>query len=295
MQRLTVYSHPLRIIWQEEPIGRLLQGATPVYAKTLISRLFTLCAQAHSAAAALLLFPEEKPDMQAAQQELARETLRRALTDWLPLFSHRQATAEEWALLRRGELSPLASTIFFDDDPQTWLAAGVKGWEAWFLQERSETARWLATLQNIITPTLPMASSPDHTLITPGPLDVSPLAIEYPLLSACCLSGKMTALRLLARCVTLARSLSALPTLRWNRFDDGEWKIAVVETARGWLVHQARLTTSGNILDYRIISPTTRHAQSDGVIARELATIPLSLWSQQLQVIDPCVAVNIVE
>lgn len=132
MQRLTVYSHPLRIIWQEAPIGRLLQGATPVYAKTLISRLFTLCAQAHSAAAALLLFPEEKPDMQAAQQELARETLRRALTDWLPLFSHRQATAEEWALLRRGELSPLASTIFFDDDPQTWLAGGVKGWEAWF-------------------------------------------------------------------------------------------------------------------------------------------------------------------
>ncbi|MEA7538804.1 U32 family peptidase, partial [Salmonella enterica subsp. enterica serovar Virginia] len=42
--------------WQEAPIGRLLQGATPVYAKTLISRLFTLCAQAHSAAAALLLF-----------------------------------------------------------------------------------------------------------------------------------------------------------------------------------------------------------------------------------------------
>ncbi|PVL71364.1 hypothetical protein C4801_25730, partial [Salmonella enterica] len=42
----------------------------------------------------------------------------------------------------RGELSPLASTIFFDDDPQTWLAGGVKGWEAWFLQERSETARW---------------------------------------------------------------------------------------------------------------------------------------------------------
>lgn len=41
--------------------------------KTLISRLFTLCAQAHSVAAALLLFPE-KPDMQAAQQELARET-----------------------------------------------------------------------------------------------------------------------------------------------------------------------------------------------------------------------------
>ncbi|APQ80440.1 ATP/GTP-binding protein [Salmonella enterica subsp. enterica serovar Typhimurium] len=233
--------------------------------------------------------------MQAAQQELARETLRRALTDWLPLFSHRQATAEEWALLRRGELSPLASTIFFDDDPQTWLAAGVKGWEAWFLQERSETARWLAAVQNIITPTLPMASSPDHTLITHGPLDVSPLAIEYPLLSACCLSGKTTALRLLARCITLARSLSALPTLRWNRFDDGEWKIAVVETARGWLVHQARLTTSGNILDYRIISPTTRHAQPDGVIARELATIPLSLWSQQLQVIDPCVAVNIVE
>ncbi|MCD3180265.1 ATP/GTP-binding protein, partial [Salmonella enterica subsp. enterica serovar Enteritidis] len=82
--------------------------------------------------------------------------------------------------------------------------------------------------------------SPDHTLITHGPLDVSPLAIEYPLLSACCLSGKTTALRLLARCITLARSLSALPTLRWNRFDDGEWKIAVVETARGWLVHQDR-------------------------------------------------------
>ncbi|EAY7418490.1 ATP/GTP-binding protein, partial [Salmonella enterica] len=102
MQRLTLYSHPLRIIWQEPPVGRLLQGATPVYAKTLISRLFTLCAQAHSAAASLLLFPQEEPDMQAAQRELARETLRRALTDWLPIFSHRQATVEEWALLRRG-------------------------------------------------------------------------------------------------------------------------------------------------------------------------------------------------
>lgn len=163
------------------------------------------------------------------------------------------------------------------------------------MQGRSDAARWLAALQNIITPTLPMASRPDQTLITRSPLDVSPLAIEYPLLSACCLSGKTTSLRLLARCITLARSLSALPTLRWNRFDNGEWKIAVVETARGWLVHQARLTTSGSILDYRIISPTTRHAQADGVIARELAAIPVSLWSRQLQVIDPCVAVNIIE
>ncbi|EDY9313948.1 ATP/GTP-binding protein [Salmonella enterica] len=295
MQGLTLYSHPFRIIWQEPPIGRLLQGATPVYAKTLISRLFTLCAQAHSAAASLLLFPEENPDMRAAQEELARETLRRALTDWLPTFSQRQATVEEWELLRRGDLSPLASTLFFDDDPHTWLAAGVQGWGAWFLQGRSDAARWLAALQNIITPTLPMASRPDQTLITRSPLDVSPLAIEYPLLSACCLSGKTTSLRLLARCITLARSLSALPTLRWNRFDNGEWKIAVVETARGWLVHQARLTTSGSILDYRIISPTTRHAQADGVIARELAAIPVSLWSRQLQVIDPCVAVNIIE
>ncbi|EHQ1051742.1 ATP/GTP-binding protein [Salmonella enterica] len=295
MHRLTLNSNPLRIIWQEPPVGRLLQGATPIFAKTLISRLFTLCAQAHNAAASLLLFPEEEPDMQAPQQELARETLRRALTDWLPIFSHRQATVEEWALLRRGDLLQLANSIFFDDDPHSWLTAGVQGWEAWFLQRRSDAARWLATLQNIITPTLQMASFPDQTLITHGPLDVSPLAIEYPLLSACFLSGKTAALRLLARCITLARSLSSLPTLRWNRFDDGEWKIAVVETARGWLVHQARLTMSGNILDYRIISPTTRHAQSDGVIARELAAIPVSLWSQQLLVIDPCVAVNIVE
>lgn len=119
MQGLTLYSRPFRIIWQEPPIGRLLQGATPVYAKTLISRLFTLCAQAHSAAASLLLFPEENPDMRAAQQELARETLRRALTDWLPTFSQRQATVEEWERLRRGDLSPLASTLFFDDDPHT--------------------------------------------------------------------------------------------------------------------------------------------------------------------------------
>lgn len=179
MQGLTLYSCPFRIIWQEPPIGRLLQGATPVYAKTLISRLFTLCAQAHSAAASLLLFPEENPDMRAAQQELARETLRRALTDWLPTFSQRQATVEEWERLRRGDLSPLASTLFFDDDPHTWLAAGVQGWEAWFLQGRSDAARW-AALQNIITPTLPMASRPDQTLITRSPLDVSPLAIEYP-------------------------------------------------------------------------------------------------------------------
>lgn len=295
MQRLTLYPHPLRISWQEPPIGRVLQGATPVYAKTLISRLFTLCAQAHSAAAALLLFPEEEPDMQAAQQELARETLRRALTDWLPILSRRQATAEEWTQLRNGDLSSLASALFFHDKPQAWLATGVPGWDAWFLQGRSDAARWLAALQAIVTPQLPMASFPDQTLITDDPLDVSPLAIEYPLLSTCCLRGKTTALRLLARCITLARSLSALPTLRWNRFDDGEWKVAIVETARGWLVHQARLTTSGHIIDYRIISPTARHALPEGIIVRELGAIPSSLWQRQLAVIDPCVAVNIVE
>ncbi len=188
MQRLTVYSHPLRIIWQEVPIGRLLQGATPVYAKTLISRLFTLCAQAHSAAAALLLFPEEKPDMQAAQQELARETLRRALTDWLPcLATDRQP-------LKNGRCYVVESYPRWQAQFLTMILRLAcrwrKGLGSLVLQERSETARWLAAVQNIITPTLPMASSPDHTLITHGPLDVSPLAIEYPLLSACCLSGK---------------------------------------------------------------------------------------------------------
>ncbi len=40
----------------------------------------------------------------------------------------------------------------------------------------------------------------------------------------------------------------------------------------------SQTATSGNIADYRIISPSaTRHAQPDGVIARELAAIPLSL------------------
>ncbi|MGS8722658.1 ATP/GTP-binding protein, partial [Salmonella enterica subsp. enterica serovar Infantis] len=78
----------------------------------------------------------------------------------------------------------------------------------------------------------------------------SPLSIVYPILSACGLSGKTTARRLLARCISLARSLSALPTLRCNRFDEGEWKKAVVENALGCLVHQAILTKSCNILDY---------------------------------------------
>ncbi len=167
MQRLTVYSHPLRIIWQEVPIGRLLQGATPVYAKTLISRLFTLCAQAHSAAAALLLFPEEKPDMQAAQQELARETLRRALTDWLPcLATDRQP-------LKNGRCYVVESYPRWQAQFLTMILRLAcrwrKGLGSLVLQERSETARWLAAVQNIITPTLPMASSPDHTLITHGP------------------------------------------------------------------------------------------------------------------------------
>ncbi len=55
------------------------------------------------------------------------------------------------------------------------------------------------------------------------------------------LSGKTTALRLLARRITRLRPKFERPTLRRNRFDDGEWKIAVVETAReGLPVHQAR-------------------------------------------------------
>ncbi len=74
MQRLTVYSHPLRIIWQEGVDRSLATGRNAGIRRRYFTFTYVVRSGHTGAAAALLLFPEEKPDMQAAQQELARET-----------------------------------------------------------------------------------------------------------------------------------------------------------------------------------------------------------------------------
>lgn len=119
--------------------------------------------------------------------------------------------------------------------------------------------------------------------------------------------GHAAATRLAARLVELAQLLLALPVARtdapgWVR----AWTLqpgiglAAVQTARGLLLHLARLADDGAIADYRIVAPTewNFHPQGalfSGIVGSE-ATDEATLAARAalaVQALDPCVGFRI--
>lgn len=288
---LVINDNPLSVHWSPLVISRLLIGTTPEQALKTISLLFTLCGQAQQLAAKLLLFPLQPAERHGAQQELAFETLRRLLSDWLPAFSRRKASAAEWQALRDRQFATLAEQLIFAQPAGNWLAAGYRHWRNWLEQPPTEVARWIASLWALTLPAPDLIGEADNRLLATTPAEVSPLALESVTLAPLLQGGEhLAALRLLARCVALARALSQSDSLRWRVFQCTDWQVAAVETARGWLVHQLRQDPAGQIADYRIIAPTHRHAVTNGLIVQTLAAVPKAQWLSQLLIIDPCVA-----
>ncbi|MGL4859848.1 MAG: ATP/GTP-binding protein [Enterobacteriaceae bacterium] len=292
---LVITASPLQVEWQELPLSPLLKGKTPQQAMQLITHLYTLCGEAQKLAASLLLLPQNPVDLHAAQQELVQETLRRALCDWLPAWSGRQATMDNWSQLRSGQYHELAQQIFFTCPAERWLAQGAEGWSDWCLQQGSEVARWITQLWPVQTPPLFLASEPDKTLLTLTPKDVSPLALEYTCLQKMAQGNNFPALRLLARCITLARAMTCANSLRWHRFEHEGWQVAVVESARGWLIHQMRWEDNGTIAEYCITPPTRQHTHPQGLIKQTLSALAESCWYPHLLLLDPCVEFTVIK
>jgi len=143
------------------------------------------------------------------------------------------------------------------------------------------------------------------------PVETGALARQHahPLVAALrARDGNVVTTRMVARLTDLAALLERLrngamppgapPVVRGHALGKGEG-LAVVETARGLLLHRVRLA-GGNVADYDIVAPTEWNFHPAGALARGLG--PLTADDEPalvrkvriaVQALDPCVACHI--
>lgn len=310
----------VRVHWPRRAPEQLFAGQPPVAALRLVPLLFTLCAAAQTLAAQLALAAAAGRDARAGDEqraplarESARETLRQLLLDCATAFDGVPADGNwlgRWRQARdRDALAMLAGDYVFGESPERWLARGESGWLDWIDAAPTAPAGWLARLtgRQAGCPLLPpldavgLARSPDDWLAPEGPTwqgdarEVGALRLEAERLPALMASGRLARARLLARLIRLARTLTgeALPATSVARLGDGA--LALVDTARGPLLHLAELEPGGAIRRYRVIPPTAWHSHPQGLIRRvlESSADDEAEWRRQLALIDPCVGVDI--
>lgn len=310
----------VRVRWPRRAPEQLFAGQAPVAALRLVPLLFTLCAAAQTLAAELALAAAAGRDaragheaLQALGRESARETLRQLLLDCATAFDGVPADGHwlgRWREARdRDALAALACDYVFGEPLDAWLARGEAGWLDWIDQAPTAPAGWLARLtgRQAGCPLLPpidaagLARAAGDWLAAEGPAwqgearEVGALRLEADRLPALLAAGLLPRARLLARLVRLARTLGgeALPAAGVARLGDGA--LALVDTARGPLIHLAELETGGAIRAYRVIPPTAWHSHPQGLIRRvlESSADDEAEWRRQLALIDPCVGFDI--
>lgn len=285
--------------------ARLLAGRSPVEAAALVPLIFNLCAvaQGRAARAALGLPQEPAGEETALRQEHIRDHLHCFAVAWpalfgagpdLDLLGHLRAPA---ASLRRhliggGGAVDLLSPARFEA-----------------LVQRGETAllRLLGAIRRRLRPDWGQASLPAPTLaeIQAG-LAGAPLAPcetsaldhvgRVPLVMALeAAEGRSLFLRLVARLLDclrmldpgaeLAPAVAPLPGL------------GVAPAVRGVLGHRADVS-GGQVLDYRLLSPTDWNLAPGGIMARVLEALPAAgdlpfLAGLAVSVLNPCVPTTI--
>lgn len=290
-------------------VSRLFTGRTPEEVLTLLPRLYTLCGQAHTAAARLALFPDSPPAAET-QRRVQIENLREHL---LHLFVHWPEAGEQTPAA--GELAPalaLASAQLATPHETatrrkllTWIETHVlgmpaddfqafdeSGLRAWAQQGSTLPARLLRE-----TLTLPVVPQPTVRPLRRDDLDAVARALStadatrfvaHPVLvDGCRHTGPATeepsagpgallpplGRHLAARLRTLARLCHSLASPEAG--DDALFRAAglgCAQTSRGLLVHRARVT-DGRVSDYRILAPTEWNFHPRGLAARWLARI----------------------
>ncbi len=296
-------------------VARLFAGRTGEEVPVLLPALFALCGQAHAAAARLALFGEIGADqVRLTLAETAREHLLRILMGWRAEGWEPLPTAPVMALVgtARGGGGDVAAAL------AGYLQAHVLGRAPEAFLEQAELAAWLddadtapasflrgliagerASLGAVEPAFLPALAPGDLAarMSAPGfaarpewdgPRETGPLARQHahPLVaSVIARHGAGLLARLVARLVELARLPEMIRTARAAGAAPG---LGVIETARGRLIHAARIE-AGRVAHYAILAPTEWNFHPRGVAAQALAGLAPEEAGAVVEAIDPCV------
>jgi coenzyme F420-reducing hydrogenase alpha subunit len=236
------------------------------------------------------------------------------------------AKAGEDATALASAISQVLTEYVLGEAPGRWLARDPQALRRWCEAAATAAARHLALARRnpgptvVRTPLLPALATwgedsirslalqalgqPDfcvRPLWLGRPAETGALARLWgdPTLSAWLGDlGRVSAARLLARLIELARLPERLivggpPVVRAWSLGDGIG-VAGVETARGLLLHVARMA-AGRVADYRILAPTEWNFHPAGPLAEALRSMPAhaELAEHARRVVasfDPCVA-----
>ncbi|NTV09853.1 MAG: hypothetical protein HGA47_03665 [Zoogloea sp.] len=306
--------------------ARMLVGRTPDEARRLAPLLFSLCGHAQGAACeaatAAALGEAEAADAvaeRAVAAECAQEHLWRLLLDWPLLFGRapeREAFAALHRLLRRAEIDPASADEAgqrIEQDVAAALSTDglldrllLAGWRATGpavpLLPRLDAAQWAEQLGGV-----PADAFCAYPQIDGQAHETGPLArhANHARVAALLAGGERIAARFLASLFELSDCVRRLcrsggePRLIDAASIRPGCGVAIVETARGLLLHAASVK-DGTITDYAIVAPTEWNFHPAGAFMREagdwqasdveaarrrLAALALSL--------DPCVGFEI--
>lgn len=300
--------------WPRLAAEQLFVGRTPAEAIALAPQLFSLCGHAQQLAATLALAAASGQPAVADAQALAavrleaiRETLRRWLLDWAPACGQTVDPAALAALGRAASLQDyrqLAAHSVFGTDPAIWCQYGLHGWQQWAASGDSAAARALQQLLTAAPEAVPalqwlhstadLATDP-HWLVGQYPtwhgqaVETGALARYQPQLQPWLDAGHVSAARLLARWLALAAWLGEAEAGSDSCTLAGSG-LALMETARGPLLHLATLGGDGRISHYRVLPPTLWHCHPQGCMAQAAANATATQVQRRLLLIDPCVS-----
>ena len=341
--------------------SRLLVGRTADGVRDIVPLLYSVCAEAHAAAATVALAATgsdaaagidlETPSLDVILEAIG-EHVRCLLMDW-PRALGRQPNASPVARTRRcveamrrgvraGRAAPaevcnlelLAADFIYGMPSEQWLRIEtVEALQAWLSEASVEPALGLAVLLREhaalgSSDILPMPTVSATTLLDPlavslatatqfehyptwngSPVETGVLARmqSLPLLRAVVASfGNGVVARIVARLAELvlllqqtAGTMSALWPAVQVCTDTTGAGVAAVQTARGLLLHRARVE-GGRVTGYRIVAPTEWNFHPEGSLAsglrgcqardeddlRRRATLAV-------RALDPCVATRI--
>jgi hypothetical protein len=309
------------VSWPRREAERLFIGQPACQAVAMTPLLFSLCAQAQTLAARLVLqqaagvqATASMAERQLLTQEAGRETLRKLLLDWSQVFDGGPAATHWTAQWRSAQTLPalraLAEDFVYGEDCAHWLQRGETGWQDWLKQGASAPARWLGMLDQaqpgcVLLPPLTagmLAANLADWLRPGGPVwqgqacEVGALAREATSLPGMLARHLRPRARLLARLLQLARWLSAESLLQAGAASLPDGALALVETARGPLLHLAALDENGSISRYRVLPPTLWHTHPEGLLRVSLGVTAAASdaeWQRQISLIDPCVAYSV--
>lgn len=298
----------VEIVSSRPQAARLLKGAAPERAVSLVPLLFSLCGRAQGAAAQAAVGAAQgcappHHAHHAVSCEAVQEHLWRLLLDWpqaLGLPAAREDFVRWHARLRHSAETGAALPPLAEEIGSAWLGMPCQAWldlpglgelQSWWRAEASPAARLFAALERqdqpacgevALLPALAAKQAQAHEMDAAfaaapqwagAPAETGALArhARAPLLQDVLRmrpSGLLA--RLLARAYDMLSAVCGTEVPRVEAAGDGEGSgLGLVHTARGLLLHRVRLQR-GRVAEYCIVAPTEWNFHPAGALARAL-------------------------